>query len=307
MRLCSRQLQRERGLSDQQMNAIRRIFAKSGYIGQGNPAVTQHPVTPEQCQAKLDAAGVRYENPRFEKICEAKYMAPLIRSGQRSSPKMPRPASTSSSFPTSLRLSRGLGESPRGRGDLLGGGRAALRRPRMGGRVRREPSSLRITASIWQGDCRLKTRFTACASRTTRLTAPTKRWSYGPDVSERHLRHVEARRPPAAMAAAGRDAVQTLFRPGTFPACHSPLEVYDLNGNAAEHMNLPLNESQMSSRGSKELGYTEMKGSWFIFDTYRAHEDWCRWRAPFWHGTRVMDEHSHANYHLGFRCCKSLN
>ena len=37
-----------------------------------------------------------------------------------------------------------------------------------------------------------------------------------------------------------------------------------------------------------------MKGSWFIFDTFRAHEDWCRWRAPFWHGTRVMDEKSHA-------------
>jgi hypothetical protein len=90
---------------------------------------------------------------------------------------------------------------------------------------------------------------------------------------------------------------------GDFPACHSPLEVYDLNGNAAEHMNLPLNPAQMSSRGSAELGYTEMKGIWFIFDTYRAHEDWCRWRAPFWHGSRVMDPHSHANYHLAFRCC----
>ena len=45
----------------------------------------------------------------------------------------------------------------------------------------------------------------------------------------------------------------------------------------------------MASRGSTELGYTEMKGSWFIFDAYRAHEDWCRWRAPFWHGSRVMD------------------
>jgi hypothetical protein len=62
----------------------------------------------------------------------------------------------------------------------------------------------------------------------------------------------------------------------------------------------------MSSRGSRELGYTEMKGSWFVFDTIRAHDDWCRWRAPFWHGTRVMDEHSHANYHLGFRCCKTI-
>ena len=49
-------LQREHGLSDEQMNALRRIFASSGYIGQGNPAVTQHPVTPEQCTAKLAAA-----------------------------------------------------------------------------------------------------------------------------------------------------------------------------------------------------------------------------------------------------------
>ena len=71
-------------------------------------------------------------------------------------------------------------------------------------------------------------------------------------------------------------------------------------------MNLPLDPSQMSSRGSTVLGYTEMKGSWFIFDAYRAHEDWCRWRAPFWHGSRVMHPHSHANYHLGFRCCNTL-
>jgi hypothetical protein len=49
-----------------------------------------------------------------------------------------------------------------------------------------------------------------------------------------------------------------------------------------------------------------MKGSWFVFDAYRAHEDWCRWRAPYWHGSRVLDPYSHANYHLGFRCCKTL-
>jgi len=76
--------------------------------------------------------------------------------------------------------------------------------------------------------------------------------------------------------------------------------------SSAEHMNLPIGPEQMASNGSTTLGYTEMKGSWFIFDTYRAHEDWCRWRAPFWHGTRVMDPRSHANYHLGFRCCKTL-
>ena len=96
------------------------------------------------------------------------------------------------------------------------------------------------------------------------------------------------------------------FPAGSFPGCRSALGVFDLNGNAAEHMNLPLDESQMASRGSRKLGVTEMKGSWFAFDDFRAHEDWCRWRAPFWHGTRVMDPKSHANYHLGFRCCKSL-
>jgi hypothetical protein len=30
------------------MERIREIFAHSPYIGQGNPAVTHHPVTPEQ-------------------------------------------------------------------------------------------------------------------------------------------------------------------------------------------------------------------------------------------------------------------
>ncbi|MGB8259776.1 MAG: hypothetical protein WCE75_05480, partial [Terracidiphilus sp.] len=56
------------------------------------------------------------------------------------------------------------------------------------------------------------------------------------------------------------------------------LEVYDLNGNAAEHMNLPLAEDQMASRGSTKLGVCEMKGSWFIWDAFQAHPDWCRWR-----------------------------
>jgi formylglycine-generating enzyme required for sulfatase activity len=97
---------------------------------------------------------------------------------------------------------------------------------------------------------------------------------------------------------------------GAFPRCVSPLGVYDLHGNAAEHMNLPLAPDQMASAGSRnaqnKLGVTEMKGSWFIFDRYYAHEDWCRWRAPYWHGSRVRDAESHHNYHLGFRCCRSV-
>ena len=98
MRLLFRQLQRVHGLSDAQMTAIRKIFAKSGIMGQGNPAVTRHPVTPEEAQAKLKQLGIDYANPRFEKICGAKYMAPLY-DLPRKSRKTRRPASTSSSSP----------------------------------------------------------------------------------------------------------------------------------------------------------------------------------------------------------------
>jgi hypothetical protein len=91
---------------------------------------------------------------------------------------------------------------------------------------------------------------------------------------------------------------------GAFPACRSTLGVFDLHGNAAEHMNMPLIPSDLASRGG--LGETEMKGSWFIFSSYEAHPDDCRWRAPMWHKTRIDDPASHRNYHLGFRCCRDL-
>jgi hypothetical protein len=52
------QLQRVHGLSDAQMTAIRNIFAKSGIMSQGNPAVARHSVTPEEAQAKLNRLGI---------------------------------------------------------------------------------------------------------------------------------------------------------------------------------------------------------------------------------------------------------
>ena len=138
-----------------------------------------------------------------------------------------------------------------------------------------------------------------------RQYAPSKRWSYGPTY-EVGICATGSTKTAGCNGGSWAGCGSNTYPVGSFPACHSPLGVYDLNGNAAEHMNLPIALDQMSSRGSKTLGYTEMKGSWFIFDTYRAHDDWCRWRAPFWHGTRVSASDSHANYHLGFRCCSTL-
>ena len=72
-----RQLQEVHGLSDEQMARIREIFAHSAIIGQGNPAITRHPAAPEQCMAQLRQRDISYANPRFERICGARYMAPL--------------------------------------------------------------------------------------------------------------------------------------------------------------------------------------------------------------------------------------
>jgi hypothetical protein len=131
-----------------------------------------------------------------------------------------------------------------------------------------------------------------------------KSWSYGPTYRA-GVCAAGSRKSSTCDGGGWSTCGSNTYPTGAFPDCRSPLSVYDINGNAAEHMNLPLAEEQMASRGSKELGYTEMKGSWFIFDSYRAHEDWCRWRAPYWHGSRVMHPKSHANYHLSFRCCKT--
>jgi hypothetical protein len=39
------EIRKVHGLSEAQMDAVRTIFAQSGYMGQGNPAVTEHPMT----------------------------------------------------------------------------------------------------------------------------------------------------------------------------------------------------------------------------------------------------------------------
>jgi hypothetical protein len=292
------------GLSPAQMETIRAIFARSAIIGQGNPAITQHPDTPERCQAHLREQSINYLNPRFERICGAKYMAPLY------DPATQQPEAASACIDQF--------EFP----DIpceypvvwVKAAEAAALCAAEGKRL--------CDANEWEDACQGRAeppdyRFDLAEGVPPEVGiqrmrqahnvahAADKRWSYGPTYEQR-ICATGSFKTPGCNGGSWTQCGSNTYPTGDFPACHSPLQVFDLNGNAAEHMNLPISPDQMSSRGSKTLGYTEMKGSWFIFDTYRAHEDWCRWRAPFWHGTRVMDPHSHANYHLGFRCCNSL-
>lgn len=125
-------------------------------------------------------------------------------------------------------------------------------------------------------------------------------WAYGP-VKD-HSRCATGARNSARCVTSEWETCGTNDYPaGAFPDCVSAAGVYDLHGNVAEHMSLPIFAEEIGGNG-----WTEMKGSWFIFASGEAHDDDCRWRAKNWHGTRVSDAASHRNYHLGFRCCKEL-
>jgi hypothetical protein len=298
------QLKRVHSLSDGQMESIRAIFRESGYIGQGNPAITRHPMSPQECREKLDKIGVKYENEKFEKICKAKYMAPLYNPVTQKIEDA-RACIDQFEFPDIPCVYPVVWVRAR---------EAALICKAIGKRI--------CDAHEWEGACAgallppdyrfdlakgvsPNAAVARMATAHNREYGSHKVWAYG-DHYEKGICAASSTKTAGCTGGSWTGCGSNTFPSGSFPDCHSPLGVYDLHGNAAEHMNLPLNEGQMASRGSTELGYTEMKGSWFIFDTYYAHQDWCRWRAPFWHGGRVMDAHSHENYHLGFRCCKTI-
>ena len=299
------ELQRVHRLSDAQINGIRKIFANNSFIGQGNPAITRHPMTPEESEAKAKALGIDYVNPRFEKICKDKYMAPLY-DPSKQKPEDAKDCIDQFEFPDipftypvvwvrareAAQICWLEGKRLCDAHEWEGACAGALEPPDY-------PFDLAKGVSPDEGIRRMR-------AAHNQADSATKSWSYGPTY-QKGICATGSTKTAGCNGGSYTGCGSNTYPTGSFPACRSSLDVYDLNGNAAEHMNLPLDPSQMSSLGSTELGYTEMKGSWFIFDAYRAHDDWCRWRAPFWHGTRVLAENSHENYHLSFRCCKSLN
>ncbi len=182
-------------------------------------------------------------------ICGAQVHGAALRSRDARRPRTPAPASTSSSFPTSPAPTRSSGCGPARRpliceamgkrlcdahewegacaGSLGAAGLPLRPRPRSRSGVRRARHARRP-----QPRRRSPRRSGATAPPTAPASAPPR-----------------ASRPRAATAAAGPRCGSNTFPTGAFPDCRSPLGVYDLHGNAAEHMNLPLEPDQMASRG----------------------------------------------------------
>jgi len=283
-------------------NKLIKSVSKSDYIGQGNPERTQHPVSKEACEEKAKKLRIEFNNPAFEKICGEKYMAPLY------SPATQKPEDAKScidqfeypnlpcEYPVVwVRSSEAV--------DIC------------------EAAGKRLCdAHEWEGACagsvdepdyryNIKGKSieeTIKLRRKAHNSQATRNWAYG-SQQKKGICAANSFKHKDCNGGDWRRCGSNTYPSGYFPECKSSLGVYDQHGNAAEHMNLPLEPSQSALLGSTTLGHTEMKGSWFIFDKYYAHQDWCRWRAPYWHGSKVKDPKSHRNYHLGFRCCKSID
>lgn len=297
-------LQRAHGLDAGQVAAIQDIFAGSDVLGQGNPAPTRHPATPQQCRDQLRRDGVSYEDAAFEAICGDRYMVPLY-DPQAAGPQDARVCIDRFEFPNIPC------EYP-----------VVWVRAREAAQLCAAVGKRLCDAHEWEGACagrllppdypfeRVADMPAAQAIEAMREPhnqrwSAAPRWSYG-SAPTAGLCATGSTKSEGCNGADWQRCGSNTYPGGMFPACSNALGALDLHGNAAEHMNLPTRAADMASAGGGALGHTEMKGSWFIWDAVPAHPDWCRWRAPYWHGSPVMSEDSHRNYHLGFRCCKSL-
>jgi formylglycine-generating enzyme len=287
-----RLLSYELGVPQARLSQIRAIIETLPYTGQGNPEVTVHPLTREQCRSRRSAAAIVGDD---EGICGAPNMVALF-DPEHEEPKQARLCIDQFEFPNVPC------EYP-----------LVWVRASDAARICRLLDKRLCDAHEWEGACAGKIlpprlEYEGFIDRLNAEFYHNQRrervWAMGYQPDARTCGTGALKSPGCEQPSWERCGSNT-YPSGAFPRCVSPFGVYDLHGNVAEHMNLPLNETQLGARGGH--GQTEMKGSWFGADAYHPHPDDCRWRAPAWHATSVLSAVSHYNYHLGFRCCRDLD
>ncbi len=278
-------------LSSEQLARVRAIVEASDWMGTGSPSATEHPLSRAECQRR------RKLRPLVESdtaLCGAPHMVTVF---------------TPDQGVENARLCMDQFEFPNVPCEYP----IAWVRADEAAALCRVLDKRLCDAHEWEGACagELWPAERGYDFDLTRLTSNLFRNQH------REIEYAPGHRPaPGECATSAKKSPGCLvptfggcgtnsYPSGSFPDCVSPYGVYDLHGNLAEHMSFPTAPSELGSRGGS--GETEMKGSWFGFDVYQPHEDDCRFRAPPWHLTRVLDPNSHRNYHLGFRCCRDLD
>ncbi len=285
-------MEQELGLGGTQMRKVEEIFAASPVLGQGNPAISRHPMKRSECRRAREDAGIV---PARVAACGAPGMVPVydVEAGdtavdapvcidQLEFPDVPCEypvvnVRASEAADLCAAVGKRLCDAHEWEGACAG----SLRPP--------------DAEYVW-GWPRLQATYAHNVRRD-------KVWAYGP-ARDHSLCATGSVISPECTGGGWTKCGSNTYPAGAFPACQSSFGVFDQHGNAAEHMSLPTVPEELASRGGE--GFTEMKGSWFVFSSIQAHEDDCRFRAPAWHETRVANTNSHRNYHLGFRCCKDV-
>jgi formylglycine-generating enzyme len=284
-------MQSELFLTPQQLARVREVFAHSSILSQGKPRISMHPIGRAECRAALADRPLR----PGDAACRAPHMAALYDRSQ-DEPESARACIDQFEFPNIPCEYPVVHVSAREAAQLCAAVDKRL-----------------CDAHEWEGACagsldaperEYAWGVDRHAMRRLHNATRTRVWAYGPEKNHAKCATTSYKSPGCPGGGFNACGSNT-FPAGAFPDCVSPFGVYDLHGNAAEHMSLPLRRDELTSSGGS--GATEMKGSWFIFSHYEAHEDDCHWRAPDWHPSSVMSTHSHGNYHLGFRCCKTLS
>lgn len=291
------------GLDPAQAAQVRAVVDRNPLIGTGHPANTRHPMTPAQCEERRAAAGLASHQPALEARCGRPWMAPLYDPAHQTAaeaaqcidqyefPGMPCAYPwTQVKAAEAAELCAAMGKRLCDAHEWEGACEGALLPPDYRWDLARGAGSPVDAVK------RMRAAHNASAGKS-------KRWATGAEPPARGTCAMASTKTEGCDGGNPARCGTNTYPTGAFPGCVSPLGVYDQHGNAAEHMNLPLAPDQLAQAATGTLGVTEMKGSWFIWESYRAHEDWCRWRAPYWHGSRVQAADSHRNYHLGFRCC----
>jgi hypothetical protein len=280
------------------------------------PNNSHHMASRQACIEKVIKTGLIKPNPVYERVCGAKWMAPIPENGK--GPESAGVCIDQFEFPNMPC------EYP-----VVWVTSAAAKRicESMGKRV--------CNSHEWEGACHgrersLREYYFGAGERTARraMTNSNRQRVWAFQWQAQHARVTDSRQlcgvysandPEIDPRARGQftqngRSVQCQRAPGSdyqtcgtnsWPAgfkyeCRSQFDVFDMHGNVAEVMNLPASEQEIAN-GRDQIGGTERKGSFFV---YRGdYADDCHVRQPYeHHGNYATDKMSY--YQEGFRCCK---
>lgn len=292
------------GADARALSAVEKIFEASDWLGQGNPKARRPAMTQKECREIRSAAS----SPReASPVCRAANMVAVYDPSSGQTEKDARVCIDQYEFPNvpceypvvwvraseAAAICKALGKRLCDAHEWEGACAGRLLGPEEEYSFEKVPRAydrgLRKERRLWMEHRHNEGRDIV--------------WAYGA-VKDHGKCATGARKDPRCTVVDWGICGTNSYPAGAFPECVSPFGAYDLHGNVAEHMSLPLYPNELGSRGG--VGWTEMKGSWFLFQREETHPDDCRWRARNWHTTRVDHWNSHRNYHLGFRCCRDI-